>query len=326
MIVFRKLSFYFAMVGIAGAVAIVIHLSAAEPMLSPPVQPPAKPAARAIAAAGLVEARGENTSIGVPMPGLVTEVYVKVWDRIDKGQPLFRLDDRDLRATLLTQEANVTVAEATLHRLEPQYKRLRRLVESHAVSEQEVETREHDIRVAEAQLNAARAGVAQTNAMIERLVVRSPIAGTILQVNIRPGEYASPTTSRPPMVLGHIDEVQIRADVDEQLAPRVRAGQRAVGYLKGDSVHPIALEFVRIEPYVVPKVSLTGSTIERVDTRVLQVIYTFKNSPEYPVYIGQQMDVYFEEAGVERHQVNLTHGQTTNPQAQRIHTRLCDHP
>jgi hypothetical protein len=75
----------------------------------------------------------------------------------------------------------------------------------------------------------------------------------------------------------------------------VRRGARAVGYVKGASGQPIELEFVRIEPYVVPKRSLTGASIERVDTRVLQVIYKFPNNLDRPVYVGQQMDLYLED-------------------------------
>jgi multidrug efflux pump subunit AcrA (membrane-fusion protein) len=165
-----------------------------------------------------------------------------------------------------------------------------------AISKEDFQTRTNDALVAEAQVAAAKAAVEQTQTMIDRLVVKSPIAGTVLQVNVRAGEYASPTTANPPIVVGHIDEVQIRADVDEQLAPRVKAGQKAIGYLKGDAAHPIALKFVRIEPFVVPKMSLTGGSAERVDTRVLQVIYAFPNTPEQSVYVGQQMDVYLQES------------------------------
>jgi hypothetical protein len=53
------------------------------------------------------------------------------------------------------------------------------------------------------------------------------------------------------------------------------------------------LEFVRFEPYVIPKKSLTGDSIERVDTRVLQVIYRIRDA-EPSVYVGQQMDVYID--------------------------------
>jgi HlyD family secretion protein len=50
---------------------------------------------------------------------------------------------------------------------------------------------------------------------------------------------------------------------------------------------------VRFEPYVVPKMSLTGDSTERVDTRVLQVIYSFERG-NLPIYIGQQMDIYID--------------------------------
>jgi len=297
MSIVRKISFYLAIVGVVAAGVMVWRLRANEPVCPPPVAPPVKPAGRAIAASGLLEARRENTSIGVPAAGLVTEVCVKVWDRVRAGQPLLRLDDRDLRATLLTEEANITVAEATLRRIQDQYERTRKLglCQPPVVSQDELDTSRNDVAVAQAQLEAARAAVAQTHALLERLIVRAPIDGTILQVNVRAGEYASPTASSAPVVLGSIDEVQIRADVDEQLAPRVKAGQKAIAYLKGDASHPIPLQFVRIEPYVIPKVSLTGSSTERVDTRVLEVIYAFKNNSDKPVYVGQQMDVFIDE-------------------------------
>jgi hypothetical protein len=97
------------------------------------------------------------------------------------------------------------------------------------------------------------------------------------------------------MVLGNTDEVQVRADVDEQIAPRIKAGKNATGTIKGEPDRPIKLTFVRIEPLVVPKRSLTGMTAERVDTRVLQVIFRFDNPKDRPVYVGQQMDIYIDE-------------------------------
>ena len=298
MILFRKISFWLALAGLFLAGQLVIRLRAGltETVTPPPVAPPVKPFATAVAASGLVEARRENTLIGVPAPGLVTTVHVKVWDRVEAGAPLLQLDDRDLRAGLLTQQANVLVAEAVLKKARTPLARLEELHKSGAVTDDDLDARRNDAAVAEAQLAAARALVAQTEALLARLTVRAPISGTVLQVNVRAGEYvATLGTSTPPLVLGHIDEVQVRADVDEQVAPRVKPGKRAIGYLKGDTTHPIEMEFVRIEPFVIPKKSLTGASTERVDTRVLQVIYAFPNKPDRPVYVGQQMDLYIEE-------------------------------
>jgi len=94
------------------------------------------------------------------------------------------------------------------------------------------------------------------------------------------------------MILGDVAHLQVRADVDEQNATRLQPGQAATAYLKGDTTAPIALHFVRIEPFVVPKVSLTGASTERVDTRVLQVIYAFECPKDHPVYVGQQVDLF----------------------------------
>ena len=63
--------------------------------------------------------------------------------------------------------------------------------------------------------------------------------------------------------------------------------------LKGHAEMKMKLRFIRIEPFVIPKRNLTGDSLERVDTRVLQVIYEF-DRPKFPVYVGQQVDVFIE--------------------------------
>jgi hypothetical protein len=69
-----------------------------------------------------------------------------------------------------------------------------------------------------------------------------------------------------------------------------------VATLKGRPGVKFPLEFVRVEPYVVPKRSLTGDNAERVDTRVLQVIYAMPDDRPSAVFVGQQMDVYLRAA------------------------------
>jgi hypothetical protein len=62
--------------------------------------------------------------------------------------------------------------------------------------------------------------------------------------------------------------------------------------LKGDSSVQFDAKFVRVEPYVIPKTSLTGSSTERVDTRVLQIIYRVEKSKDTSLYVGQQVDIF----------------------------------
>jgi RND family efflux transporter MFP subunit len=288
----KKATFYVAIIGIAATAVMASRMSAPTPEMTPPIEPSPKPYEVSVAASGIVEALSENVAIGVPEAGLVTKVHVKVWDSVKEGQALFTLDSRELLAQLTVDIAHVNVAEATVRRLKDQLSRLQSVKDRRAVSEDEVRTKENDVAVARAELDAARAQMTQTQIRLARMTVLAPRAGTILQVNIRPGEYASATPKNPALVLGDVDHLQVRADVDEQNASRLQEGQTATAYVKGDTTKPIELSFVRIEPYVVPKTSLTGSSTERVDTRVLQVIYSFERPTDRPVYVGQQMDLF----------------------------------
>ncbi|MBL9204993.1 MAG: efflux RND transporter periplasmic adaptor subunit [Opitutaceae bacterium] len=290
----KKPSFYFAAGGILAAVLMVTHLQGDRPQPPPPIDPPAKPFEASLAASGIIESLSENVAIGVPHAGLVTEVHVQVNDRVGEGQPLFTLDRRELVAQLKVSQASLTVSTAHLQRLIDQLTRLKRVNDPRAVSEDEVRTREHDVAVAQAQVEAARAQVEQHEALLNRLTVLAPRSGTILQVNVRPGEYASATPKAAAIILGDLDHLQVRAEIDEQNAPRLKPGRPATAYLKGDTTTPITVRFVRIEPYVVPKVSLTGASTERVDTRVLQVIYAFDRTGDRPVYVGQQVDLFVD--------------------------------
>jgi HlyD family secretion protein len=306
----KKPTIYFAGAGIVAAALMVARLHSEPPLPPPPITPPTKPYAASIAASGIVETLSDNVALGVPEAGLVAHVYIKVWDFVEAGQPLFTLDDRDLQAQLTVNEANAAVADATLRRLRDQLTRLQGVNDPRAVSRDEVRTKENDVAVAQAQLDAARALVAQSRVRCQRMMVTSPRAGTILQLNVRPGEYASATPKSPAILLGDLERLQVRADVDEQNAASLQPGQAATAYVKGDTTSPITLRFLRIEPFVTPKVSLTGSSTERVDTRVLQVIYAFDRPKDRNLYVGQQVDLFVksEPEPIGAKVVATTHG------------------
>jgi multidrug resistance efflux pump len=147
---------------------------------------------------------------------------------------------------------------------------------------------------AQAGVAAAEAAIAAVRTELARLTVTAPTDGEVLQVNIRQGEFAqSGALATPLMLFGKTDVLHVRVDVDENDAWRIRANAKARASLRGNSSLSTDVTFVRIEPFVVPKRSLTGDSAERVDTRVLQVLYAFPKSA-LPVYVGQQMDVFIE--------------------------------
>lgn len=158
----------------------------------------------------------------------------------------------------------------------------------------EAGTWQYDVVVAQSEVDQVAAQVAQATAEIDRRVVRSPVTGRVLQVNIRKGEFASAgSLATPLMLVGTVDPLHVRADVDEHEAWRVKQGAPATAFIKGNKNITFPLTFVRFEPYVLPKRSLTGDTQERVDTRVLQVIFSFAPK-NVNVFVGQQVDVYID--------------------------------
>jgi hypothetical protein len=98
----------------------------------------------------------------------------------------------------------------------------------------------------------------------------------------------------PLLMLGRIRPLHLRVDVDEHEGWRVRPEAGATAHIRGRADRSLALRFVRFEPFVIPKRSLTGESTERVDTRVLQVIYEITDEENAP-FVGQQMDVFIQD-------------------------------
>jgi multidrug efflux pump subunit AcrA (membrane-fusion protein) len=343
----------------------LVRMTAAQqkpPPAVPPVEPARSPFTAQLAGAGLVEPETENISIGSHLSGVIERVYVRVGDVVRPGQPLFRLDERNLKAELEVRLANLANAEAALEKLNntprpeelpplrakvaeseanlidqaKQLDRLRRAAA--AASEDEITRREagvdmakaqlakakadlalseagawkYDKRVAETAVMQARASVESAKTELGRLTVSAPrfhwqkttsaeataddtTEFKVLQVNVRPGEFVGNIPGQGLVMLGHVGRLHIRVDVDENDIGRFRPNLRGVANPRGTPDKEFPISFVRIEPYVIPKKSLTGANTERVDTRVLQVIYAVETKGA-PLYVGQQMDVFLDTA------------------------------
>lgn len=310
-----------------------------------PVQPAENPFPRTVAGAGMVEAQTENISVGSSVPGVVTEVLVKVGQKVKAGDPLFRLDDRELNAELAVQKAALADATAQLARLEAmprqeelppaeaaareakadwenweqQWARGESLLTRNAISQEEfferkqsaIQARERynraaadetllkagawkfDTQVSQAAVARAEAEVKQVEIDLDRLTTRALVDGEVLQVNVRPGEFVGAPPDQALIVLGNVSQLHVRVDIDEYDIPRFQPDSAARATLKGQPKEWFPLTFVRVEPYVIPKRSLTGDNTERVDVRVLQVIYAIDTQGKR-LFVGQQLDVFID--------------------------------
>ena len=295
---------------VAGFAAMMLTVAAGDksyPVAAPLAQPANSPFGETISGAGIVEASTQNIAVAAPLPGVIARVHVRVGGHAEAGTPLFMLDERPLAAEIASREAAVRVAEARvpeseaqLAEADDQLAKIRALADPRAVSREEIVRRETASRTAESRVKLAQAGLVQARAQLkqaqvdlDRLTVRAPVAGEVLQLNARAGEFVAPGEGQPPVVLGDTRRLHVRVDIDESDAWRFRQGAKAVAYLRGNSSLSVPATFVRTEPYVVPKKSLTGASAERVDTRVLQVLFGFDRGA-LPIYVGQQMDVFVE--------------------------------
>ncbi|HEX3870678.1 MAG TPA: biotin/lipoyl-binding protein [Pirellulales bacterium] len=232
---------------------------------------------------------------------------------------LQRLENEPRPEQVPVTEATVREAEANLVDQEDQFNRARELFAKKVISTTEVVAREAAFRTAESRLAKASAELAmlkagaweydkavaraaveqaesqvkQTEIELSRLLVQALVDGEVLQVNVRPGEFVGGQWKQSLVVLGNVMQLHARVDIDEHDIPRFTPDAPAKAMLKGWPQEVYDMKFVRVEPYVIPKRSLTNDSGERVDTRVLQVIYSI-NAQGRRLYVGQQLDVFID--------------------------------
>lgn len=265
---------------------------------------------------------GEKVQAGDPLfviddRGVKADVAVQEAALAAAEAELSRLSAMPRPEDVPMAEARLAAANATLADKDDELAMWSRIDDSNAVSDDEMNRRRFavqiaqagaseasaaleklrrgawgaDVAIAQANVASAEARLAAARVEVERRVVRAPVNGTILHCDARTGEYAA--IGAAPILLGSTTILHVRVDVDENDAWRVTPQAQATASLRGNASIKATLSFVRIEPYVIPKRSLTGESTERVDTRVLQVIYAF-NPADMPAYVGQQVDVFIE--------------------------------
>jgi HlyD family secretion protein len=286
-----------ALLGIAGTLAAILADDRTPAIAGPAVTPAGSPYSSYIAGTGIVEADTGNITIGSPVAGVVAELYVEVGDFVEAGRPLFKIDDREPKAQLVTARAQADAAAAELQRAQHQLSYSEELTQrdSSAVSAQALTDLRDQVAIAAANSKLAEAEIARLDMDIERYTVRAPVSGRVLQLDMRVGETIG--GSETLLLFGDDRRLAVRVSIDESEAGRFEPGAAATAFVRGNSALLIPLVFRYVEPHVVPKTSLTGRSTERTDTRVLQVLYGFDSEP-FPVYVGQQLDVFIEAAPV----------------------------
>ncbi len=233
----RRLAF----AAVAGALALVAAGLAAWRLLAAPVVVEVAYATRSepgsagasgpvLSGSGYVVTGEKYISIGVRVPGRIDQYFADESDRVTKGQPLVKLDDRDYRAALARAEAGLRVAEASVDLRHKEIERMRKLRSEDVAPQAQLDVKESELRVADAQVAQYRAEIEQARVNLDYTVLRAPSDGVILAKLKEVGEMAVPggfAGSGDLIRMANLDDLRAEVDVNESDLSRVHLGQPA---------------------------------------------------------------------------------------------------
>jgi HlyD family secretion protein len=251
-------------------------------------------AARAVLEELKAQPRKENLDVVTAQVNAAEAALKMASDTLQKDQAAYEMDSRAVSRDTLDNAINsAAMAKANLLVAQKQYE----LTKAGAWS--------YDIQNQERQQHALEKAYAASSALLGKYTLRAPRDGVVMSINTIVGNYVSPQGSydaytqgaSPVIVIGSSpNSLHVRCYVDEILVPRLHLAStmKAQMSVRGANIK-IPLEFVRVQPYVSPKIELSDQRQERVDVRVLPVIFRIVKPENVNLYQGELVDVYISD-------------------------------
>ncbi len=248
-------------------------------------------AARALLAELRAEPRRENLAVSAAQVDNARAALKSARDQLEKQEHSYALEPKSVSRDVLDNARNAEKMAATnLEVVDKQYS----LTKAGAWT--------YDIQNQEKQYIALSKAYASSAALLAKYTIRAPADGVVRSIQATVGSYVSPQGAYnsytqgmdPLIVMGSPDEMlQVRAYIDEILIDRLSDPSKLSGemFIRGTDKH-VALSFVRVQPFVSPKIQLSDERQELVDVRVLPVIFRFASPKSLHVYPGELVDVY----------------------------------
>ena len=307
----NKIIFILAIIGLlTGLVSAYIFGIEKKPM-PPAFTPASNPYTNGIYAEGIVEsyqANGANINIYPEVPGTIKQILVSEGEIVKKGTPLILIDDAVQRATCRAAEGAGGVRERKPQKLSGPVGQTKKIIRTGPeIREQErpgqrgkrgqsgkgkyrsnaetVRTRSN----AAVQVHHKGAGGRRRScrSMLRSAVTYRRKARTIPirrdSTRHGHGKFAN--------IYRRSDVISMKYSYPDCLKRRKCRRQM---FIRGTNIN-IPLEYVRVQPYVSPKIELSNQRTERVDVRVLPVIFRFERPKDIDIYPGQLVDVYIGE-------------------------------
>lgn len=292
----NKLIFALSLAGLLLGCLAAYFFGIKKKPLPPAFNPISNPYVNGIYANGIIESdqsNGSNMNMYPEVPGTVIAIAVSEGQAVQKGAALLEIEDSVPKAAVHSARAALDSAQDTFDKERAAYE-----LDPRSVSKDALDTARNAASVARANLDMQKA-------LLAKYTLRAPNDGIVLAVNASVGGYVSPQGtydaytqgSDPVVALGSPQaHLQVRCYVDEILVPRIPTPARinAQMAIQGTDVR-VPLQFVRVQPFVSPKIELSNQRAERVDVRVLPIIFKIEKAQGLNIYPGELVDVYIGE-------------------------------
>ena len=220
---------------------------------------------------GTTKARRSST-LGPRISGGVEQVFVEAGQMVKKGTPLVRLDDSDFRLQLRAALAAKKTAEARLHAVEVEYKRLRPLVKARAVPQSKFDAVDSQFKIAQAAMGEVATGIARARSALAKVVINAPFSGLITAVLTSEGEYATVMPATPLLVIQEVGQLELVIEVPENRMRTIQVGT------------PLKVHFRAIDKTIDLKVTRIVSSLDP-RTRSFKAFVDFAN-PNFDIRPG----------------------------------------
>lgn len=235
--------------------------------------------------------RRESLAVSVAQVENARATLKNARDQLAKQQRSFDIDPKSISADALDNALNAEkIAATNLKVIERQYELTR------------AGAWVYDVQNAERTYTSLQKAAESSAALLAKYTIRAPVDGVVMAVNSGVGSYVSSQGAYdsytqgygPLIVMGLLQSsLQVRAYIDEILVHELPPADKiqAQMFVRGTNVQ-LPLTFVRIQPYVSPKIELSDARMERVDLRVLPIVFRFEKPKDLSLYPGQLVDVY----------------------------------
>ena len=301
--------FVVACLGIAAGIISVIVYSEKNPP-QPPVAVSYNPYDSGVYATGIIESyqpTGSNVNIFAEVSNRVTELFVENGQVLKKGDPMLAIDDSVQKQVVAKDLAQITLDKANLVNVEDQLNKIKKAysLNKKSVSRNQLDNAMNAVKIAKAAIAVDTEQYRADYNLLDKFIIKAPIDGVVLRIIPAVGDYVSPQGSYdtytqgllPSLQMGIVTPyMQVRVYVDEILVPRLPDPSKfeATMFIRGLNNYSVPLEFVSLQPLTIPNIELSDQRKERVDVRVLPIIFKFNKPADINVFPGQLVDIYLK--------------------------------